>query len=281
MERIRVVFMDPCIVSFFMHQISVDDEEDRDEILCLYRNTWELDPTIRTKKRRRESERTVAMMIPINDNHAESSHSFRTPGAGNHWSLLLVLIDTNELHTPTRRQRSDRARYFHLDSSRGCNSSAARSVATRVEGILSIGAVGAAAAASGGGDGGSSDGRSPHPTPGRGQPQHRTSPKRMATAVSVVECSTPHQSNGHDCGLCTLANAEALAGVIGELTGRRRRRNGGQVGVEEEDDDKELKKWVERTVTGFTAGFGGMGKMTRSIRKGIAADVGRLKGSSG
>ena len=35
-DKVRVVLMDPCIVSFFMHQISVDDEEDRDEIIGLF-----------------------------------------------------------------------------------------------------------------------------------------------------------------------------------------------------------------------------------------------------
>lgn len=340
-SKIRVVFMDPCIVSFFMHQISVEDEEDRDEIVGLFKNTWELDscqtqPKPRLRSGRQREDRMVAMMIPINDNHAGSSWSCQTPGAGNHWSLLVVLIDTEDLHDrdmaqrQRHRQRSNYARYFHLDSSRHGNSAAAKTVATRVESILSIGVsatatsttttasacaknkttsknktnsksktttTAATTATTNAHDniidltGDESDTQSssneatqtPSPSPTPEQP-HRTSLKRMATSVGVVECSTPQQSNGHDCGLCTLANAEALSGAIdavprrrgseGEVTG-----DGGRNG--EEDDDKKLKKWIELTLKEFVGEYGGMSKMTRSIRRKIAADVRQLKVSSG
>lgn len=76
-DPIRIVFMDPSIVSFFMHQISIDDDEDRDEILGLYNNTWELNTqyTQTQKKLKSSSQQSgskmVAMMIPINDNHTD------------------------------------------------------------------------------------------------------------------------------------------------------------------------------------------------------------------
>ena len=49
----------------------------------------------------------------------------------------------------------------------------------------------------------------------------------------------------------------------------------------EEDDDKKLKKWIVFTLKEFVGKYGGMNKMTRSIRRRIAADVRHLKGSCG
>jgi len=304
-DPIRIVFMDPSIVSFFMHQISIDDDEDRDEILGLYNNTWELNTqyTQTQKKLKSSSQQSgskmVAMMIPINDNHAGSSWAFQTAGAGNHWSLLVVLIyieDLVEHNTTTstsipspRRRRPNYARYFHFDSCHGCNSSAAKIVATRVERLLSIGVIDASRRSNNDtsantstvvGDGSMMESK-----------ESRELPKRMKTSVAVVDCVTPQQSNGYDCGLCTLANSEALSSGIDAMPRRHRRREDCENGSGAEggdgnhkytydDDDKEVKKWLEQTVKSFMIGYGGMGKMAKSIRRKMAADVREMKGSN-
>ena len=198
-------------------------------------------------------------MIPINDNHAVSHQT--TPGAGNHWSLLVVLVYEEDLTAQERpketrsiaqrHQRWNCGRYFHFDSKRGTNRNAARIVATRVECILSIGST-ASEDDDDGEDGGGGGGGEGVVRGGTGETagtaivvddeddaeecfSRQFSPKRLkrsATSVGVVECSTPQQSNGYDCGLCTLANAEALSAAIDGLPRGRRR-------CEEEEEDME------------------------------------------
>eukprot|EP00555_Chaetoceros_dichaeta_P002937 CAMPEP_0198252436 /NCGR_PEP_ID=MMETSP1447-20131203/2953_1 /TAXON_ID=420782 /ORGANISM="Chaetoceros dichaeta, Strain CCMP1751" /LENGTH=405 /DNA_ID=CAMNT_0043937697 /DNA_START=24 /DNA_END=1241 /DNA_ORIENTATION=- len=308
-DPIRIVFMDPSIVSFFMHQISIDDDEDRDEILGLYNNTWELNSQDTQSQTKLQSSsqpsgsKMVAIMIPINDNHAGSSWAFQTAGAGNHWSLLFVVIyieDLVEHNTTTssstsipspRRRRPNYARYFHFDSCHGCNSSAAKIVATRVERLLSIGVIDSAKR-------NNSDANASTVIGGSGSmmasesEESRELPKRMKTSVAVVDCVTPQQSNGYDCGLCTLANSEALSVGIDGMPRRHRRRedcengsgveggDGGRNGSTYDDDDKEVKKWLEQTVKSFMIGYGGMGKMAKSIRRKMAADVKEMKESN-
>jgi len=322
-QRPRVVFIDPCIVSFFVHQINTDDEadeDDRDEILNLYRNTWKLGPHRRRhppqhkhkqppRRQTRTKKNASLLMIPINDNHAVSHQT--TPGAGNHWSLLAVLVYEEEDRPTPRRptdgtrsiaqrhQRWNCGRYFHFDSKRGTNRNAARIVATRVECILSIGSNASEDDdGSGGGEGvvGGGTGETASAAivvdnvdDAEECVSREFSPKRLkrsATSVGVVECSTPQQSNGYDCGLCTLANAEALSAAIDGLP--RRRRHGDDDGDdddmnddEDKDEDKVLKKWFEQTLKGFTVGgCGSIGKMSKAIRRSIAADVMQLKTES-
>jgi sentrin-specific protease 8 len=94
-QNSSVTFMDPSVVTFLIHQC---DEEDLQDF------SGSLD---------RESEMYV---ISINDGHVSSSTAWRRPGAGSHWSLLVIL------QGPV---------YLHFDSVNGGNAPAAQAV-TRV-----------------------------------------------------------------------------------------------------------------------------------------------------
>jgi sentrin-specific protease 8 len=66
------VFMDPSVLSYFMHQCT--DEEDIEDFVS---NT--------------RFPATGKVFIPVNDNMALSS-GWQLPKSGNHWSLLMVMI---------------------------------------------------------------------------------------------------------------------------------------------------------------------------------------------
>jgi hypothetical protein len=93
-----VMFVDPSVVTFLMHQC---DEEDLEEF------------SARFDKGREK------YCVPINNGHA-SSAAWKRPCGGSHWSLLLVIGDL----------------YWHFDSVKGGNSPAARAVAKVFSNIL-------------------------------------------------------------------------------------------------------------------------------------------------
>ena len=298
-NEIRFLFLDPSVVSFFMHQLSIDDEEDREEIIGLYKNNWGLgfastsDHTMMPNQRQNGGgDKNVVMMIPINDNHAGSSLSFQSPGSGNHWSLLLVLIHQQypqlprsdvdngdggggledgkyvhlqEVKNEGGRQSSNLARFFHFDSCKGCNSGAAKVIAARVEKILSIG---------GGGDR-NWDRVSIKPL------NQQQKDERIKPVATVSECQTPQQLNGYDCGLCTLANAQIISnGIIdsksnfphyGPNNDVSTSKHNDKLGFGYDSDD--LQNWFEQLLIKSTSLQGGVSEMARVMRRNIAADV--------
>jgi len=271
---VRFLFLDPSIVSFFMHQILINKEEDREEIMDIYKNSWGL-----TSSKEQPTEREiVAMMTPINDNHAGSSWSFQTPGAGNHWSLLLVLIYSEDLiefsstashsrgpenNHSTKDDVAGFARYFHFDSCKGCNSSTAKIIASKIESILSIGS--------------SVDGD----MTGDLSKKQQQRKNRTELNLSVVECQTPQQWNGYDCGLCTLINAQILSNGIASMHNFHRgppyycnydsnRICDEQCSYNGKDGMKHL---FERIIKNIVTDCGGVSKMAMELRRTIAADV--------
>lgn len=145
-EGRTVLFMDPAVVSFLMHQCT--DEEDMADLnsgLSLHSRS--------------------KIFVPVNDNNAASASAFQTPGGGSHWSLLVVQLG----HSGCSRM------YFHFDSARGHNERAARAVADKIGQVLDVAL-------------------SSH-----------------TSTSELVECRTPQQINGHDCGLFMLAIADALS----------------------------------------------------------------------
>lgn len=94
-------FLDPSVVSFFMHQC-VDDEDIEDFV----GNTFL--PT------------SGKVFIPVNDNMAVGA-DWQNPHGGSHWSLLVVCISPVEVQ------------FWHFDSIRGSgNKTAARDIATKM-----------------------------------------------------------------------------------------------------------------------------------------------------
>eukprot|EP00978_Attheya_sp_CCMP212_P028511 scaffold98579_cov54-Attheya_sp.AAC.3 len=142
-----LLFMDPSVISFMMHQCDDEDLADLNQGLHL-----------ETKKR---------IFVPINDNYIVSADTFRRPGGGSHWSLLVILV----VQSSGNQEQS--LMCYHFDSGHGSNFRAASAVADVFCSIFEN---------CGG--------------PGR---------------VDMKQCITPHQNNGYDCGIYTLAAAEAVA----------------------------------------------------------------------
>jgi len=172
------LFLDPSVVSFLMHQC---DEEDEDEMSDL-RRAWELpQPTdvknesaIQSKPNEIQKKR---LFVPINDQYASSRKSFVNPGGGSHWSFLFW--DISICQSSGTESNMVTSKFFHFDSSNGYNSRAAKTTSKKLQKVL--------LSFWGNAIGISSD------------------------DINLVECKTPQQTNGCDCGLFALGVAQALA----------------------------------------------------------------------
>jgi len=150
----HIEFLDPSVVSFFMHQLSPGDGDDHDEFRNLYCN-WGVS---------KSCDELVILLVPINDNNSQGFEMFHSGSLGNHWSLLAVFV------------KGERIQFFHFDSSSGYNRLPAEKVCARLGLINQLG--------------------------------------REVTSLStgnLIECNVPQQKNGYDCGVHTLATAEALS----------------------------------------------------------------------
>lgn len=175
-----------------MHQCDEDDEDFQDDVSNLYQ-AWGLSKlqgqstTTTTSLSKRKTKR---IFVPINDQYAQSRSAFAIPGGGSHWSLLLWEITIIRSVSESESAKSEHGRtytqsmgeaeilsgYFHFDSYKGYNSSAAKAVAKKLSKVLTC-----------------------------------TQSSIVNPNVSVVECQTPQQNNGYDCGVFMLGFAEALA----------------------------------------------------------------------
>lgn len=175
------------VVSYLVHQC-----EDDDEFQDLYR-TWNLSSSA--------SSPVTRIFVPINDQCGASKRKFGIPGGGNHWSLLLwELVDNcSEVKSDdggeaaVKRKVERGCRFHHFDSSQGYNSSAALTVARKLYDVLRAGG-------------------------GIGSEENMCKSKAEGTTelqdpVSVLECRTPQQTNGYDCGIYMLGMAEATSSV--------------------------------------------------------------------
>lgn len=106
-----ILFLDPAVVSFLMHQ--VQDEDEMREFTAGYHNF----------------ESTKLIFVPINDNMG--SQNWQTPGLGSHWSLLLVLL-LPVLPSHASVEETKTPLFFHFDSVTGSNQKAADAVATKM-----------------------------------------------------------------------------------------------------------------------------------------------------
>lgn len=234
----RIQCLDPSVVSFFMHQLSFEDEDDLDEMKTLCQS-WGL-PSEYDQK----SSNPIIMLLPINDNHGASSLSFQTPGGGTHWSLLLCAIMQGEWIV------------FHFDSSGRYNAQIASRVANKLQQMQSV--------CQGENDSEAEEG-------GR---------NKSSKEILILECQTPQQTNGYDCGVCTLCNAQAIINFCASDGGLRYVNK-----IEAYDDDYqcsshslvlELKSLFERAVLEISTKKGGAAAMCNSMRKNIASDIREL-----
>lgn len=118
LPRIRIEFLDPSLVSFFMHSLSPSDEDDHDEIMNLG-NQWGVLCGVNNSYPTSSNcdSGVVILLVPINDNNSEGFEnvSLRNSNAylGNHWSILSIIVTEEEFFA------------YHFDSSSGFNKSAA------------------------------------------------------------------------------------------------------------------------------------------------------------
>ncbi len=172
-----------------MHQC---DEEDEDEMSDL-RRAWNLPEPINVNHesvlQSKPSEmKRKRLFVPINDQYAGSRKSFASPGGGSHWSFLLWDVSIS----PSSGIESNKvtSKFFHFDSSNGYNSRAARATSKKLQKVLATS-------------------------------WENEFIETFGEDANVVECKTPQQTNGCDCGLFALGVAEALAfagnadGVLG------------------------------------------------------------------
>ena len=187
-----------------MHQLPKDDEDYEDELSNLNaswklpkpsepdyydKDTKDLSPGQKPNTLHRKSQAMKRVFVPISDQFGASRSAFARPGGGYHWSLLLWEIDATYFEVNNRFGTSEvKVFYRHFDSSRGCNALAAAAVAKRLHDVLcsSFDELDDVLCAS-------------------------ASKVDGIAKVEVIECKTPQQRNGYDCGVLTLGFAEALS----------------------------------------------------------------------
>jgi hypothetical protein len=179
-----ILFLDPAVVSFLMHQV-----QDKDEMLEFIAGYHHFESTKR-------------IFIPINDNMG--SQHWQTPGLGSHWSLLLVILIPLSSSASASMQQSAAGEvtattattphFFHFDSVAGSNHKSAHAVATKLYQAWEMA---------------QQQHVQHHPS---AQVQRNTDLEQTKTTreVHVHECASPQQINGYDCGVHVLAAAEDL-----------------------------------------------------------------------
>jgi hypothetical protein len=182
-----IVFLDPAVVSFLMHQ--VEDEDEMGDFTAGYHNF----------------ESTKRIFVPINDNMG--SQHWQTPGLGSHWSLLWVLLSpvssssssslsTTAAAAAAAGEGTTTPLFFHFDSVTGSsNQKAAHAVATKLNQALEMKRAQKHAHAD------PSIQRDLEQTPIQAHAQRQ---------IQLHQCASPQQRNGYDCGMHVLANAQVL-----------------------------------------------------------------------
>ncbi len=239
-------FLDPSVVSYFMHSLDDEEEDDHSEFHGIFRN-WGFEARVPTVR---------VLLIPINDNNGDGH---MICGGGNHWSLLLVLVSITHQNEDEGNQNLYNHHdewYFHFDSSTGYNRSAARAVARRVNKILEIGF-----------DVDDEDKSNLH----------------RSQFAGVMECKSPQQRNGYDCGVHAIVTAEALAtellshGAENETKSASRNEDAGTNPVlkwtQLPNTGSQLQDHFETIVHDHVAQFENTCAMARMKRREIAKDI--------
>lgn len=199
-SNIGMKFLDPLISSFFMHQLSIYDEDDYNEIISLC-HSWDL--MYYNNYNNYDGNECKMMIIPINDNNSANYDSFQRIGSGHHWSLLVVVtrsIGGGDGDTKDSNSRHS-FMYFHFDSSKGCNHQTAICVAKKIQQMYSL--------------------YYQHHKNKNKKNQNDDNedddvvptilPMDDNDDINVFECNVAQQENGNDCGIHTLFNAQIIS----------------------------------------------------------------------
>ena len=174
-----LLFMDPSVVSFWMHQCI-----DQDEIHDFVKNT---------QFPGKEGERDGVLFIPVNDNMSTYSTSNNTiwqvSDSGSHWSLLVLeVFCTEERKKDNQNFLTSTLRFWHFDSIRNSgNIQAAKDIAAKI--CL-------------------------HVYPKASIISALASDLSKVTEGILHQAETPQQQNGYDCGVHVLGAAKILSNYI-------------------------------------------------------------------
>jgi sentrin-specific protease 8 len=187
------LFMEPSVVSFWMHQCM-----DQDEIYDFVNNTH-------FPGCKGNNKRDGTIFIAVNDSMSTTSSSsnnndWQVPGSGNHWSLLVaeVVVSEERCEKDTKDVSSTRnnLRFWHFDSIRNSgNIQAAEDIAAKI--CLHV------------------------------------YPKASLMTKSVHRAETPQQQNGYDCGVHVLGAAKILSKYYASMTTLSTSDKGGFTGTSE------------------------------------------------
>ena len=164
-----LLFLDPAVVSYMMHQCDEDDLTDLGR-------SWSTDLQRMVDGDHRSGDGCqlcCGLLVPVNDHNAAAELAV---GGGTHWSMLLVVLS----HSKAGQRKFCVDQLMHFDSHGRCNATAAQAVSSKICRAFSLYIDNNAMA---------------------------TPPNK----VTLTHCSTPQQTNGHDCGIFALGAAEALS----------------------------------------------------------------------
>ena len=164
-----LLFLDPAVVSYMMHQCDEDDLADlgRSWSTDLQRMVDDINDS-------GDGCQLCGLLVPVNDHNAAAELAV---GGGNHWSMLLVVLSHSKAGEGGKCEVDQ---LMHFDSHGRCNATAAKAVSSKICRAFSL----------------YNDNNATATPPNK---------------VTLTHCSTPQQTNGHDCGIFALGAAEALS----------------------------------------------------------------------
>lgn len=167
-----LLFLDPAVVSYMMHQCDEDDLADLGR-------SWgtDLQRMVDGDHSSEDGCRLCGLLVPVNDHNAAAE---LTVGGGNHWSMLLVVLSYSSHSKAGEGEKCVVDQLMHFDSHGRCNATAAQAVSSKICRAFSL----------------CNDNNATATPPNK---------------VTLTHCSTPQQTNGHDCGIFALGAAEALS----------------------------------------------------------------------
>ena len=167
-----LLFLDPAVVSYMMHQCDEDDLADLGR-------SWgtDLQRMVDGDHSPGDGCQVCGLWVPVNDHNAAAE---LTVGGGNHWSMLLVVLSHSKAGEGEKCAVVVVDQPMHFDSHGRCNATAAKAVSSKICRAFSL----------------CNDNNATATPPNK---------------VTLTHCLTPQQTNGHDCGIFALGAAEALS----------------------------------------------------------------------
>ena len=184
--------IDPSVISFFIHQCN--DQEDINDFLSGFH----------IPKPRRQGDVAIGssigkIFIPINDTMNVRNTNWMQPGSGNHWSLLLIVLEYNDQNADSYISKVS---YYHFDSViHSSNYKASYDVASKLHQHVFSNKI-----LKGCKKNKASFGKNCHRTP--------TASSSNSDDCNVAQVrKTPQQINNFDCAIHMLMAIEQLLGV--------------------------------------------------------------------